>query len=1285
MHFNRIFFITVFCSIAVSVQSQSDTMVRDNAGIQPVTVTPHKYPSLLWQVSGNGLKKPSYLYGTMHVSRKMVFRLTDSFFKALYSADVVALESDANRWIDELAEEGYGMNNYWDMIRTYGLGYGEGFYNSAFNVRFPKQSIFEYLLQSEEALADAMMYRSSDKSRNFSEEQFLDMFIHQAGMKLGKVVTGLEDYKISRKMVNRSQRPEPNGKKEEKKRKRIDYYGEEGVYEQIENAYRNGDLDLLDSLETLTAPGKNFLKWMLWERNKVMVHSFDSIVKTGKVLFAGIGAAHVPGDSGVVEMLRRKGYQVRPVFGRTTRWAEKQKDLIDERQYRHAMEPYVSHRGDFSATLPGTPLDYTQSGMVQYFYPDMANGAYYKITRLPYYGALSDQKPEFVLQRIDSLLFENVPGKIISKKAIVKNGHPGFDIQNKTSLGDYQRIMIIATPVNLWFIKLSGQREFARGKQSDLFFNSIQITEKTEDNWQRYSPPAGGYEVQWPTFVKRSKSKRDTSHILPGHMDMHAADKAGNYYFLRSAMVSGSDYYEEDTFELAELINSIAYDLKGEQISRQFETAGACKAIRASMYSNVARSKVYLKCVIMNRQFFLIGCKHADSNAAVTFLQSFRPVPFSYHRPMSVQTDSLLMFRTKTVEILNYGRPLKDEAEAVEEYYRPPLSAGADDGPYSETRDTLNINGKQQFAHYEYGEAEVVVVKRYVSGPFDRPNNLDSIYQHNLRTARRSRQIISKNEVAQKNGWTDTRWTVTDTGTSRYTFMRIMFREGDSYVLQTQVDSLTGMTPFVSAFIDHFEPIDSVISGPLPAELRTDSLLRGIFHPDSLIRRNHRQALVYFNDWKYKDVPAMLSALKRLNRFKTRELEQYTFRTLLNQAAILRHPDVLPYIKTLYYESADTAEQQLEVLYTLSQVNSIKASELLLELLLDETPLSEDYTTTAIFSNLEDTLKYSRPMFPRAFELLRYPEYKSHVLQLAAKMLDSGVMKPEDYLGYKSTLTMEFRDNWKRNMAFATTKSDGWDFGGWNMQQADQPDNEEGYGRYVVESTGSGFTSQEDIYRMYGISYKYQSRESTDDIYALGKLLMPWHSDPDVRKRLDLTWQKGKRPDRFVWVKQFLNSGKSLPDSVLAVFARRPDYRWELLSCTLPASADSLRNILGNERMMAESFIRSGSIGAADSMVLLAERKINYKNRKGTVYVFKHTFKHGYYDEWYLDMVLMPENQTIRPGKNDPVYWIRNRRMEEGKSEEKQVDEIMEYLMKHDRARWAPRTMRDSRRVMYDF
>ena len=69
-------------------------------------------------------------------------------------------------------------------------------------------------------------------------------------------------------------------------------------------------------------------------------------------------------------------------------------------------------------------------------YADMDNGAYYMLTRVKTHAGLLNQNTDEVLKKTDSLLYENIPGKIISKKTIEKNGYKGFDITNRTRRGD---------------------------------------------------------------------------------------------------------------------------------------------------------------------------------------------------------------------------------------------------------------------------------------------------------------------------------------------------------------------------------------------------------------------------------------------------------------------------------------------------------------------------------------------------------------------------------------------------------------------------------------------------------------------------------------------------------------------------------------------------------------------------------------------------------------------------------------------------------------------------------
>src|ERR1700741_511149 len=69
-----------------------------------------RYPSLLWEISGKELKKPSYLFGTMHISSKIVFNLADSFYLGIKNANVVALETNPESWQEDMSR--YDLSAY---------------------------------------------------------------------------------------------------------------------------------------------------------------------------------------------------------------------------------------------------------------------------------------------------------------------------------------------------------------------------------------------------------------------------------------------------------------------------------------------------------------------------------------------------------------------------------------------------------------------------------------------------------------------------------------------------------------------------------------------------------------------------------------------------------------------------------------------------------------------------------------------------------------------------------------------------------------------------------------------------------------------------------------------------------------------------------------------------------------------------------------------------------------------------------------------------------------------
>jgi uncharacterized protein YbaP (TraB family) len=62
--------------------------------------------TLLWRISGNGLSKPSYLYGTMHLQDKRLFNFGDSLYQSMEAVDGFAVEVDFKEYIDSAFSKG---------------------------------------------------------------------------------------------------------------------------------------------------------------------------------------------------------------------------------------------------------------------------------------------------------------------------------------------------------------------------------------------------------------------------------------------------------------------------------------------------------------------------------------------------------------------------------------------------------------------------------------------------------------------------------------------------------------------------------------------------------------------------------------------------------------------------------------------------------------------------------------------------------------------------------------------------------------------------------------------------------------------------------------------------------------------------------------------------------------------------------------------------------------------------------------------------------------------------
>lgn len=268
-----------------------------------------KYNSLSWKITGKKCNSPSYLYGTMHVQDERVFQFKTSVQEAFDNADVLALElnmdsvnpltlmqeliMDSNKVLSDF----YTSEQY-DSIAT--------FFKDSLGLNV---ELFEHLAP----FFLEQMISSKDLQEN--KEDALDMYFFKTAKKNGKKIVGLETME---EQIN-TLKSIPLNTQAKSLLNAVRNQGTEDNFDmkKIMKWYTDGNLD---SLATITdiyfaedkKEQKEFNDNFLDSRNKTMVKRMIQYLKNGNA-FIAVGAAHLPGENGIIELLRRKGYTVEPL------------------------------------------------------------------------------------------------------------------------------------------------------------------------------------------------------------------------------------------------------------------------------------------------------------------------------------------------------------------------------------------------------------------------------------------------------------------------------------------------------------------------------------------------------------------------------------------------------------------------------------------------------------------------------------------------------------------------------------------------------------------------------------------------------------------------------------------------------------------------------------------------------------------------------------------------------------------------------------------------------------
>lgn len=927
--------------------------------------------SLLWQISGNNLPKNSYLYGTMHVSKKVAFRLDDVFFKALEKSELIALESDPTTWLDSTYETSMLSNN------TSSYKYNSNFYESLFEFSPPKELDIRNSIRFDNRIINGYLYRKTGSLDNFEEETYIDMFIFQAGKKHRKPIIGLENLEESRHLTTKA--------RAKIRKKKIDPWlqklmAEKNMFTFYESVYRDRNIELLDSIGSATNT-EYYRENMLYKRNANMVKVLDSIMQN-KSVFAGVGAAHLAGDKGMLNMLKQKGYTVKPLVSNQTIFAKSEKENLDKLYVKPELKTQKTPDHFISIKSFDELREFNYKGLKYYVALDMTNGAYLTIVRHHTYDFLPIDKP-ITLDYIYNLLYEDIPGDIIKKEKI-NTPFPGIRILNKTKKGDYQKYEIYKTPFEICIFKFAGKSDFVLKHEKEIFeslkFNSF------DNSLQDYKEPFNKYSVTFPKYKISNNLNYSGNKSLQGY-------NGKEYYFISESPRQDISYIEDDTFEAKHIHTSFYDKLDLKEIYGNYTNETHKSYESNTIVDSTETSKLHLKSVVKDGSYYLLGYSGKDSSKAKAYFSSFKFLNTTYNN-FEKRIDTSLHFTVNTTT-------------------KPPLPyqyySFRKVNPYDETSKSTSYTSKAN---------EKIFVNRKKYHNLQMFENIDSLW--NSMKPKKKQPINNElNFIALNNKMLEYRnekkykkgnnyiyeYALKDSASSKAIIVKKILKKGVLFDLKTLVDTISRPSKFITEFYDSFTPKDTLL-GESVFKDKTSKFFTALKNNDSIILNGFNK--VKFNDENSKQL------IDVIKYFEFPENRTKVKTHLVYELGQLNNPLILPFLKQLYRDSYTSPKIQIAILKSLMDSKDSNSYKTVLKLIETDLPLNK--SIPSLFKTKKDSLELKKALFPELLNYISVPEYKNPIYKLLTQLVDSNIINPKRYKKFISQINNDAVTEIKRSL-----------------------------------------------------------------------------------------------------------------------------------------------------------------------------------------------------------------------------------------------------------------------------
>nr|MBX2876636.1 TraB/GumN family protein [Saprospiraceae bacterium] len=582
-----------------------------NAYAQSSTIAPKHF---LWEISGKNLSEKSYLFGSCQFNRADLFHLTDSLFFALNSCQSFAGEVDYSK-IDSF------MINWTGEL-------GEG----------------------QQAEAD-----STSSGNPFLEglsidggPTLLDNYLYQAASNLGLKIKGLEPLDAV-KDFNDDAWQEAGGHSVKERFNRV-----------IEKFLAGDSLDMVRYFEGEGSYWQKVLE--VKRRNGVQAKSFIKSARSGST-FGVLGIGHLIGRGGVLELLKKRGYQVRRVGD------GKKSDKIQAAYRLPTDEPWytledaelgINLRSNADVSLK------TDRNFHKGHYSIASNqGLIFFSGFLPKYGALEVD----LVQLFKESFFEESTAFTLDSSR-VENGvsiHFASGVANKMPF----RAQLVEGSRILVFQWVFGFAERSLLSSSvDRYFKGLTLASFPMSNWKMQHSALGGFNYLFPEGIpfakntgkmKEYEERGEISVFYTSYKDSTFGDE---YLIRYSDLPSGITY--TDTYQSNSIIiRNFAGTYQADVQDFQYHPHGGYLGASATLIDSFDNA-FFVQTLIRGAELFLQLQKSPTQTRNTDFfaaLELSSPVPESF-TTMTYKDAGFQMKATAK----HYESRTEEEGELTESY-----------------------------------------------------------------------------------------------------------------------------------------------------------------------------------------------------------------------------------------------------------------------------------------------------------------------------------------------------------------------------------------------------------------------------------------------------------------------------------------------------------------------------------------------------------------------------------------------------------------------------------------